>query len=289
MELTEARRFVRQNAARVPIPKVIDAAHIQCIDGRSRRSLDELGEQHREGYTGAAVAYPAGAIGLPLTVLAAINSRLLSPWEGTALYKQALKLLSLQKIMEFTEGHYGGMSYHTDEHNKHDPIACAGCGHAMGFIRDETDEGYGLGKAYRSAFVVYAKKLKARSKKGESGVVPFTYTGKHTERAVIRLRSNFETDRFISLTPNDGKTSVFIFNDMMGVKLLNEYTDSLYEEFRIEFQKLGVSHDELMDHARSMYRFHLRSSASKLAGGFPVYDVSHDGDEFQVTRSTLKF
>lgn len=286
MQLAEATRYVLTNASRELIPRVPSAGLFQCIDGRSRRTPDEM--LTKGEFIPAAIAFPAGALGFPLTALATINDRLLNPLRGTRLHAPAVKAFDFTRAMKFAEQYFGGMSWHTDEKHLHDPLACAGCGHATALLGKDD---YGLGEVYRGEFKIYAEKLGKRAKKAEPGMTAFCYSGEHLERAVIRIQCNRTSGRYVSLRPNDGVVSAFVTNEVMGIRYLTHFAGSLFGEFRQEFEgDLGVTRAEFIDHIRSTYHTHLRISANQLAGDYPVFEVNDEGEgDLHVDPSGMKF
>jgi hypothetical protein len=234
------------------------------------------------------IAFPGGALGVPAAVLAAINVQLFQPWKdaGDPRYRESLELLSFKCIMHFAEQIFGGMSCHTDDHNEKDALACRGCGHAMGLLENTR---YGLGEHYSAEFRTYAISLKERAGKKDPKVTLYAYRGPHREQAVMRVQSKVDTGRYLCIRPTDGQNGVFIVNEVMGIRILTDFTATVYEELKQSFERLGVSRTELLDHVRSTYRSHVRRSASRLAAGFPVYDVSEEAGQVIVHKSSLRF
>jgi hypothetical protein len=288
MNLADATRYARENVQLVKIPKMPHAAGIQCIDGRSTRGPHEIisGQCHDST---TSIAFPGGALGLPAAVMAAINVELLQRWEyeNPQLYTRACELLGFREIIDFAESYFGGMSCHTDDEHANDPLACRGCGHAMGLVDNKR---YGLGTLYAPAFRNYAAELRARVKMRDRRVTLYSYSGPHREEAVMRVQSRLDTKHFIALRPTDGERGVFIVNEVMGIRILRDFTGSLYEHLKDSFEALGVSRGELCAHVESTYWSHVRTSATRLAKGKPVYDVTvRDDGTILVSKSSLRF
>lgn len=272
-----AEEYVRNNITRIPMPTAFVARNISCIDGR----CPEQG----------CIRFPGGALGVVATILAAINREFLIEWkyfDDQPRLKVFRDGLPFWKLMDRFEQCLGGMSCHDDDgdHGKGDSeLACAGCGHAKLILADER---YHLGE-YSKPLLEYARDLKLRHIQGDKHVTVPTYSGTHREQAVIRIKGKRKVGAALSLRPTDGKTSVFVVHEDMGLAVLRATSVGLYYGFPTLFEEAGITKSELLAHVKSMYFRHLRLSAHRLAGGLPVYKVSENGAGIRVAKSHLRF
>lgn len=287
--IPEADTFVRRGLKFVPIASISGhyAPHICCIDGRRTQDREQLGRENcagREAY----VSFPGGGLGIVGLVLSALNIPFIERWSRVKDPRaaSARKAFNFDRMIDCLERGMGGMSCHTDDHARGNAMACAGCGHANAFLAG----GYGLGKIYRSRLAKYAKLLKKRALAGETGVSVDVYHGKHAESAVLRLKCNLALGEFLSIAPNDGEMSVFVFSEHMAQDLLAKIAGLVYEEMRDDFKAHGIAKEEFLSAVQWQYHAHVRSSAFKLAHNLPVYDVEHTGPgSFVVRKSELRY
>jgi hypothetical protein len=274
--IPEADAFVRRGIRYVNMSDIRGhyAPLLRCIDGRRGANPERLGvkvdeEKAPKGF----ISFPGGGIGVAALILSAINTPFIEKWEKAEdpRGQSAREVFSFMRVMDILERSLGGMSCHTDEHAIDEPLACAGCGHAMAFLNG----GYGLGDIYRAAMTEYLTELKQRALKGEEEVIIDVYHGKHVESAVVRILSTLSMGQFASIPPTDNEMSVFVFNERMAIDVLSKVTSLVYEEMRSDFKHHGISKEELTAHVLSLFYTHARSSAFKLAHGLPVYDVIH--------------
>ncbi len=289
MGVPEADAYVRRNLSLVQTRKVDGhyAPIIRCIDGRRTANPDQLGAVLSLPQEGA-ISFPGGGIGVAALILSGLNVAFIEPWAkaGDERAESARRAFSFDRLMDCLERAMGGMSCHTDDHAVEDELACAGCGHAMALLNG----GYGLGDAYRAEMTEYLKKLKLRALQDEEGVSVEVYHGSHIESAVLRLKCMLSFGEFLSVPPNDGEMSVFVFNEHMALEVLNKVASIVYEEFRSDFKEHGISKEELTAHVISLYFNHVRSSAFKLAHDLPVFDVVHvAAGMVEVHRSDLRY
>lgn len=251
----------------------LTALQIHCIDGRHGKHPDQLGKES-PSENGDSTAFPGGGIGMAALILSAINTAFIERWakDGDPRADSAKEKFNFARVMDCVERSLGGMSGHTDDSAIDDALACAGCGHAKALL---TQEEFGLGATYRAEMTEYLKKLKVRALAGEEGIVIHVYHGKHVESAVLRLKCNLSFGEFLSVPPTDGEMSVFVFNEHMALEVLAKISGLLYEELRADFKAHGISKEEFTTHVASLYHYHVRSIASKLAHDLPVYDVVH--------------
>lgn len=287
--IPEADTYVRRNLTFAPISGINGhyAPLLRCIDGRRPAKPDQLGKDdcdHPEGF----ISFPGGSIGVAALILSAINIKFIERWvkDGDPRADTAREKFSFEKMIQLLERALGGMSGHTDDKAVDDPIACAGCGHAMALLNG----GYGLGETYRAQMTEYLKTLKERALKGEEGIVIDVYHGVHSETAVLRLKCTLSFGEFLSIPPTDGDMSVFVFNEHMALEVLRRVTGLVYEELRLDFKEHGISKEEFTTHVESLYYDHVRSSAFKLAHDRPVYDVVHtDKGQVNIHKSDLRY
>lgn len=287
--IPEADAFVRRNIRFVPLSHINGhyAPLLRCIDGRRGVNPDRLGGQPGEPQEGS-ISFPGGGIGLAALVLSAINIPFIEPWKQAkdARAESAQKCFSFDRVIDCIERSMGGMSGHTSDHAIDEPLACAGCGHVTALLNG----GYGLGETYRAQMTEYLKKLKARALAGDKDVVIDVYHGEHAETAALRLKCTLSFGEFLSIPPTDGEMSVFVFSELMALEVLARIAGLLYEEMRSDFKDHGISKDEFLAQARSLYFSHVRSSAHKLAHNFPVYDVVHrEPGVIEVRKSDLRY
>lgn len=290
MDKTAVKRYVSRHGRLTPLHGIPEASRIECLDDRRTNKKGEVLVGNL-GDNRSAIAFPAGAVGIPAVVMAGMYTNIFLPWkEGNGgvreKYDRAARLLPFEKIIAYAEHFLDGMSVHTDEENQNDHLACAGCGHAMGLCRNPE---YGLGELYQNAFQEYAADLKRRAMEGDPKVTFFSYRGRHNVRAVLRLQSVPESGQLICVPPSNGDVSVFIMNEIMGQRILLQFVHALYSEFRHDFNALGISVDELASHSASTFLRHMRTTAAALAEGKPVYDVWHKSGIFTVTDSPMKY
>lgn len=293
MKQAEAQAYVDKNFKLLPEReiRIPNARLVECIDDRARRTPDELmsGSQRMDQRNERrdSIAFPGGALCLSATILSAINSRLVYRWQalGDARANEALQRFDFGRMMKFFEGELSGMSCHTDDQHDSDPLACAGCGHAMALL---SNKDYGLGELWTENMLDYARSLRGRADNGED-ITIYSYAGKHKARAVLRVLSDPANGHLLSIPPNDGTDSVFIINEVEDLKILGDLASEFYTSFRDDFEALGVSRSEFIAHTRSMYYTHVRLSAGKLAKGLPVFDVEPVGRDIEVKPSRLKY
>lgn len=288
----EAQRYVDKNYQLIPVSeiRVPNAKLVECIDDRAKRTPDELRSgslpldaKHERRDS---IAFPGGALCLSATILAAINSRLIFRWQalGSARAAEALNRFDFPKMMKFFEHKMNGMSCHTDDAHEADPLACAGCGHAMALL---STKDYGLGEQWTTSMREYAASLKERV--NEPGITIYSYSGAHRPRAVLRILSDPKNGHLLSIPPNDGTDNVFTINEIEDLKILLDLASDFYTAFQDDFETLGVSRSELIAHTRSMYYTHVRLSAGKLAPALPVFDVEPTNGKIVVKPSRLKY
>jgi hypothetical protein len=257
----EAHNYFAKNGTFVQLADLKGhlADHLYCIDGRSTES--------------GGISFPGGGAGVVALIFAAINVAFIRPWEDAkdSRAKGARKSFAFGRVIKIIERILGGMSCHTDDKAADEPLACAGCGHAMAFLNG----GYGVGEMYRTGLVKYFTELKRRALRKEPHIKVACYPGVHQESAVLRLLSLPDLGEFLSVPSTDGEMSVFVFNETMNIWILSTVTGLLYEELRPEFKKLGISKEEYRAHVESLYFQHTRSSAFKLAHGKKVLEVRH--------------
>ena len=287
--IPEADTFVRRNVAFVALSHINGhyAPLIRCIDGRRGANPDRLGHdsgRKEEGY----ISFPGGGVGVAALVLSAINIPFIERWKqaGDQRAETAQERFNFNRVMDCIERSLGGMSGHTDDRAVDEPLACAGCGHAMALLNG----GYGLGETYRVQMTEYLKKLKERALAGEENVVIDVYHGTHAESAALRLKCMLSLGEFLSIAPTDGEMSVFVFSEHMAIEVLTKTAGLLYEEMRMDFKEHGISKEEFLAQAISLYFTHVRSSAFKLAHNLPVYDVIHrEKGTVEVRKSDLRY
>ncbi len=292
MLLAEAQRYVDKNYRLIPESEIRNpnAGNIECIDDRARRTPEEqrsgfltLSDKHKRRES---IAFPGGALCLCATILSAINSRLISRWRALSSPRadEALRRFDFDNMMKFFEQQLNGMSCHTDDAHENDPLACAGCGHAMALL---STKDYGLGEEWTQSMRQYATGLKERVH--EPGITIYSYAGAHKARAVLRILSDPGNGHLLSIPPNDGTDNVFIINEVEDLKILLDLSSAFYTAFQSDFEALGVSRSELIAHTRSMYYTQVRLSAGKLAAGLPVFDVEPTNGKITVKQSRLKY
>lgn len=287
--IPEADAYVRRNLTFVPVEKASGdfAESLVCIDGRRVARSQQLGRktpQRGAGY----ISFPGGGMGVAALILSTINVAFIEPWEkaGDQRAQSARERFSFDTVIDVIERSLGGMSCHTDDHALDKPLASAGCGHAKALLAS----GYGLGDMYRAQMSEYLIRVKKRAAKGEKGILVDIYHGAHVETAVLRLKCDLSHGEFLSITPNDGEMSVFVFSEHMAIHVLKKVAGLLYEELRADFKSHGIPKEELLAHAESLYFSHVRKSAFGLARGFPVYDVVHTGKgTVSVHKSDLRY
>jgi len=281
----DVEKYVEDNHRITRLPKKLTARTTRCIDGR----LEEL---HTGG---VAVTYPGGTFGAAATLIAAVNKYVRKPLVKSKKPKDKQRLAALEKGMSFgdmvafIEEHFEGVSCHTDthDHGKKAKFACAGCAHGTFIL---TDPAYDLGP-YRKPFRAYAKELKVRHERGDTSVIRPTLNGGHTEKVVLRVKTN-DRRKVIVLSPNDGITSVFLINEGTALELLRQVTIAFYQRFEGVFKRVGKTHHEFSSFVQVMYFQHVRLSVSRLAPDLDVYDVewSNGGvNKVLVRPSRLQF
>lgn len=285
----EATAFVLRNITYVPLAATNGhlAEALCCIDGRRTSERERLGTKDVSGAEGR-ISFPGGGVGIAGLVLSALNVGFMEDWRqaNDARAVSASEVFHFDRVIACLERALGGMSGHTDEHAEEDALACAGCGHAKALLNG----GYGVGETYRVAMKEYLRKLKKRALAGEEGIVIEKYHGAHQESAALRLKCNLSFGEFLSVVPNDGQMSVFVFSEHMALEALDRVAGVFYEEFRADFKDHGISKEEFLSHVRTLYFRHVRSSAFKLAHNMPVYDVEHIGvGKVEVRRSDLRY
>jgi len=287
--IPEADAYVRRNISFVSMSHINGhyAPLLRCIDGRRGANPDRLGGTPSEPQEGS-ISFMGGGIGVAALILSAINVPFIERWKqaGDPRAESAQKCFAFERVIDCIERSLGGMSGHTSDHSLDDPLACAGCGHAMALLNG----GYGLGETYRTQMTEYLKKLKERALAGEENVIIDVYHGDHAETAALRLKCTLSFGEFLSIPPTDGEMSVFVFSEHMALEVLARIAGLLYEEMRSDFKDHGISKDEFLAQAASLYYSHVRSSAFKLAHDFPVYDVQHpEKGVVEIHKSDLRY
>jgi hypothetical protein len=233
------QRFVRMRQGTIP-----SARFLECMDDRQSRS---------EGNPDSA-KYPGGGLGVAATVLATLDSL------------NAPRGIQFSPVMNLLEQELGGMSFHSDHHNGHDPFPAAGCGHVNGVLDNEA---YGVG-AYRQDLRKYADRLNTREDRHEKDIVGYSYSGDHAATAVIFIDDK-TPGTYLSLPGRDEGGQAFIVNDTLNKRTLRTLAGRIERAFAPECKALGISVKKLGDTLVQTYETQLVLSLRKLAKGLPLY------------------
>lgn len=276
LTLAAADIYVQDNCEQVPIPTVVTAEMLDCVDGRSGKKL--------------VIAVPGGGMGMLGKSLATIN-QLKNQYIADG-NERRVRIMSQQltfnRVRGFFWDHLKGMSCHTDDrdHGEHNHLACAGCGHLMALINNPR---YGLGE-YTEPFRDFAAELKIRFDQGDPKVIIRSFPGQHKEQAVLRIKGISHNGSVLSVRSTDGETSVFVVNEAPVFLLLARAAAVMYNEFERTFPDLGVTKTRFIDMMRGTYHHQTDLSLYSLARGLPVFDVREQANgSLEVSRSNLNF
>jgi hypothetical protein len=234
------------------------ADSLRCIDDRA----SEVGNLRDEE-----LAIPGAGLGVLMDVLAGLNienlSKELSPKEAALIIEELI----------------GPPSFHTDEDHEGESLACAGCGHCAGAMKDPKK--YLLSHEAVAFLPSYIRELGSR-------VEPAVYRGKHEAKAIVIVDSFSH-----GLPTTDGESRVYVFHRAWHRRILDELATRIANQI--------IANDESLRSRGESFRRQLNRSLSEsfwkaaeerlqatikhLAPTLPVYVVSHTGERIEISRT----
>jgi hypothetical protein len=216
-----------------------------------------------EGNPKGSAKFPGGGLGVAATMLGALHSL------------NATRGLPFSTVMNNLERELGGMSFHSDHHNAHDPFPAAGCGHVNGILA--ASDAYGLGD-YRELLHKYTDQLSTREDRHEKNITGYSYSGGHAAQAVIFVDDQ-AAGKYLSVPGlyNSGVDGqAFIINHTLNKCMLRDLARSMGRTFAPELRAMDISTHDLIKKMIATYEKQLMISLGKLAKGLDVYYAVSD-------------